>query len=252
MRSLEGKVALVTGGAQGLGAEFARSLARAGAAVAVGDIRDAEALRGEIEGEGGRCLAFTLDVTNPESVSRCVNAVVESFGALHILVNNAGLFTNLPIQKFTSITSEAWDRVMAVNVRGVFECAKAVAPIMQRQRYGKIINLASGTAVKGAPGFLHYVASKGAVISMTRALARELGDDGICVNALSPGLTMTDAVAQNPDWKGDIVANNIASRALKREATADDLVGTLLFLASSASDFMTGQTLAVDGGSVMS
>jgi NAD(P)-dependent dehydrogenase (short-subunit alcohol dehydrogenase family) len=248
---LAGKVALVTGGAQGLGAVFAEALACEGASVVVGDIADATEICGQITRKGGRSLGVPLDVTSAASVEACTARCVEAFGGLHILVNNAGLFTNIPIQPFDQITTDAWDRVMSVNVRGVFECAKGVSGIMRAQRYGKIINIASGTAIKGTPGLLHYVASKGAVISMTRALARELGDEGICVNSLSPGLTMSGNVRQNVSWSDEIASKNIASRALKREALPDDLVGALLFLASPASDFITGQTLSVDGGSVM-
>jgi NAD(P)-dependent dehydrogenase (short-subunit alcohol dehydrogenase family) len=140
--------------------------------------------------------------------------------------------------------------VMAVNTRGPFECVKAVLPVMRRQRYGKIINIASGTVFKGTPMMLHYVASKGAVVAMTRAMARELGEHGICCNALAPGLTLSDTVMGRNDY-GAVRALNVESRSLKREETPDDLVGALLFLASHDSDFMTGQTLLVDGGSAM-
>jgi NAD(P)-dependent dehydrogenase (short-subunit alcohol dehydrogenase family) len=139
---------------------------------------------------------------------------------------------------------------MAVNVRGSFECAKAVLPVMRKQGYGKIVNIASATAFKGAPMMLAYVASKGAVIAMTRSIAREVGDAGICCNCLAPGLTMSTNVQANAAWAGDMVRNNIASRCLKREAVPDDLIGALLFLASAESDFMSGQTVVVDGGSV--
>ena len=251
MATLSGKVAIVTGGAQGLGAAFATALAAEGAAVAIGDILPADDVASAINKAGDRCIATTLDVCDPSSVAACISRTIEVFGHIDILVNNAGLFTNLPIQPFTEISSESWDRVMAVNVRGTFECVKGTAPHMRARRSGKIINIASGTAIKGTPGFLHYVSSKGAVIAMTRALARELGDDGICVNCLSPGLTMNENVRQNAAWTADIVTRNVQSRALKREGTADDLLGALIFLASSASDFVTGQTLSVDGGSVM-
>jgi len=140
---------------------------------------------------------------------------------------------------------------MAVNARGVFESVKAAVPQMRRQKYGKIVNIASGTVFKGSPMLLHYVTSKGAVLAMTPAMARELGDDGIRVNCLAPGLIMSESVRANADWVGPVVANNIASRALKREAVPDDLIGAMLFLTTPESDFMTGQTIVVDGGSVM-
>ncbi len=251
MAPLHGMVAIVTGGAQGLGASFAIALAAAGAKVIVGDLLPADAVAASINAAGGQCRAVKLNVCDPASVADCVAAAVEVYGGVDILVNNAGLFTNLPIQPFTEISSDAWDKVMAVNVRGTFECVKAVAPQMRTQGYGKIINIASGTAVKGTPGLMHYVASKGAVISMTRAMARELGSHGIRVNSLSPGLTMSDNVRHNSAWTAQVMQANIDSRAIKREAAPDDLLGALIFLSSPASDFVTGQTLSVDGGSVM-
>jgi len=140
---------------------------------------------------------------------------------------------------------------MAVNVRGSFECVKAAAPEMRKRKYGKIVNIASGTVFKGAPMMLHYVTSKGAIVAMTRSLARELGDDGIRVNTLAPGLVMSASVLENPAWKGAVLQNNVASRAIKREATPQDMCGTLIYLCSTDSDFVTGQILVVDGGSVM-
>jgi NAD(P)-dependent dehydrogenase (short-subunit alcohol dehydrogenase family) len=167
-----------------------------------------------------------------------------------VLVNNAAIFGNLTLKPFEEIDSAEWDRVMAVNVRGPFECARAVSPVMRRQNYGKIINVASGTVFKGTPLFLHYVSSKGAVVAMSRCLARELGSHNICVNTIAPGLTLSAKVVANPDWQGDIGSGIVASRALKREQLPDDLSGTLVYLASAASDFVTGQVIVVDGGSV--
>jgi NAD(P)-dependent dehydrogenase (short-subunit alcohol dehydrogenase family) len=161
------------------------------------------------------------------------------------------MFGSLALRPFEQIDSREFDAVMRVNVRGIFECSRAVAPLMRKQGYGKIINIASGTVFKGTPMLLHYVASKGAVVAMTRCLARELGGDGVRVNCLAPGLTMSESVHNNPAWTKNIIASNMASRALKREAVPEDMVGTLLFLCSAESDFITGQTIVVDGGSVM-
>ncbi|SDT10813.1 SDR family NAD(P)-dependent oxidoreductase [Bradyrhizobium canariense] len=251
MDDLAGKVACVTGAAQGLGASFALALASRGARVAVGDIASTDVVYKAAVAGGGEALGGYLDVTDPRSVSGFFDQVIERFGKIDILVNNAALAGALKPKLIGQIESQEWDRVLAVNTRGVFECTKYVISAMKRNGYGKIINIASGTAIKGAPGMLHYVASKGAVISMTRAMARELGDDGIRVNCIAPGLTMSDSMRDNPDWPADVMEKNIATRALKRQADPQDLIGAMFFLSSSASDFVTGQTLSVDGGSVM-
>lgn len=248
---LKGRVVIVTGGAQGIGAQYAHGLAAEGAAVTVADVLDAAPVAAAIEKAGGRALALKTDVTRPESVQQMVRDTVAKFGQIDVLVNNAALFGNLALKPFDQIDSAEWDRVMAVNVRGAFECAKAVAPEMRNRKYGKIINIASGTVFKGTPMMLHYVTSKGAIVAMTRCLARELGDDGIRVNTMAPGLTASENVASNPAWQGAITAANIASRAIKREATPEDLVGTLIYLSSAESDFVTGQVIVIDGGSVM-
>lgn len=245
---LEGRVALVTGASQGIGAAYARALALEGAAVLLSDVADAGPVAEAIVASGGRAAAVRADVCNDGQVQAMVDAAVRHFGKVDILVNNAGLFATLKLQSAGEISSAEWDQVMAVNVRGTFACCRAAMPAMRTGGYGKI---ASGTVFKGTPGMLHYVASKGAVVALTRALAREAGADGIRVNCLAPGLTMSEGVRGNPSWAQDIVAGNVASRALKREATPEDLTGTLLFLCSPESDFMTGQTVVVDGGSVM-
>jgi NAD(P)-dependent dehydrogenase (short-subunit alcohol dehydrogenase family) len=250
-KPLTGKVALITGAAQGLGAAFAIALAKQGAAVIAGDIAPTEHTRAAITAAGGKAIAATLDVTSPDSVKVAFALAQSAFGRLDILVNNAAISGSIQLKPMLEVSTEEWDRVMAVNVRGTFECIKAAVPLMRANGYGKIINLSSGTAVKGSPGQPHYVASKGAVISLTRAAAREFGGDGIRVNALAPGLTMSEQMKTNPSWSSAIVTNNIATRALKREAVPGDLLGALVFLASPASDFVTGQTLSVDGGSVM-
>ncbi len=250
-KRLEGRVAIITGAAQGIGAVYAHALADEGAAVVVSDLLDAGPVAEAIRQAGGRALALKTDVTDPASAQSMVADTVKAFGAIDILVTTAALFGNLSLKPVTEIDSAEWDRVMAVNVRGVFECVKAAVPEMQKRKYGKIVNIASGTVFKGSPLLLHYVTSKGAVVAMTRCLARELGDDGIRVNTLAPGLVMSDNVIANPAWKGAIVANNIASRAIKKDLYPSDLTGTLVYLCSAESDFVTGQVVVVDGGSVM-
>ena len=248
---LSGRVAIVTGSAQGIGSRYAQALASEGAAVVCADIIDASIIVDSIKSRGGRAIKALLDVTSTESARQMAELAFNTFGRIDILVNNAGLFTNLALQPFEEISSSEWDKVMAVNVRGPFECAKAVLPFMRNQSYGKIVNIASGTVFKGAPMLLHYVSSKGAVVAMTRSMARELGDYGIRVNTLAPGLTASENTLSNPAWQGAVSANNIASRAIKREVVPEDLCGSLIYLVSQDSDFVTGQVIVVDGGSVM-
>jgi len=248
---LKGNVALVTGAAQGIGATYAAALAAEGARVCVSDVSDTGRCVEAIAAAGGEAFGIRCDVTDGASVKAMVDATVARWGQVDILVNNAGLFGNLALKPLEEISSAEFDRVMAVNVRGSFECVKAVVPHMRSRSYGKIVNVSSGTVFKGPPLLLHYVSSKGAILAMTRSLARELGDSGIRVNAIAPGLVMSENVVANPSWKGVVVDNNTASRCIKREAEPDDMVGTLVFLCSPESDFITGQTIVVDGGSVM-
>ena len=248
---LTGRVAIVTGGAQGIGARYVQALAAEGAKIVIADIVAADASVPDLQHVGSEVLQVQTDVTDPASVRKMAESAVNEFGRLDILVNNAAIFTTLGFKPFAEIESAEWDRVMAVNVRGPFECVKAATPHMARNRYGKIVNIASGTIFKGAPLLLHYVTSKGAILAMTRSLARELGDVGIRVNTIAPGLIMTENVAANPSYQATVVENNIATRALKRAANPDDLIGTLVFLCAPDSDFMTGQCLVVDGGSIM-
>jgi NAD(P)-dependent dehydrogenase (short-subunit alcohol dehydrogenase family) len=250
VKRLSGKVAIVTGAAQGIGAAYAKALAAEGAKLGLCDLKAPDAVADEIMAAGGEAISLACDVTDAAAVAKLVTETERAFGAVHILVNNAGMFASLSLKPMSEIDSKEWDLVMAVNVRGSFECARAVLPVMRRQKYGKIINIASGTVFKGTPMLLHYVSSKGAVVAMTRAMAREVGDDGIRVNCLAPGLTMSEGVRANRDWAGTVVANNVASRCIKREATPGDLTGAVVFLASPDSDFMSGQTMVVDGGSV--
>ena len=253
MARLDGRVAIVTGAAQGIGKTYAMALAEEGAAVVIADMLDGSEVADEITAtyQGAKALNIPTDVSHETSAQEMVGKTVDAFGKLDILVNNAALFGNLEHSPFEQISVDSWDQVMAVNVRGPFLCAKAAVPEMRKQGYGKIINIASGTLFKGSPTFLHYVTSKGAVLAMTRSLSREVGDDGICVNTLAPGLTMSENVlAREPETMSASRQATVNSRAFKRDQEPGDLVGGLLFLASSDSDFMTGQCIVVDGGSV--
>jgi NAD(P)-dependent dehydrogenase (short-subunit alcohol dehydrogenase family) len=243
---LAGKVAIVTGGARHIGAAYCRRLAEEGAAIVIADILDGAAVAAEIKGKGGKAMSLRIDVSKEEDTNRMASEAVQAFGRIDILINNAAIFINIQRHPFYEITSEEWDRVSAVNIKGPFLCAKAVFPQMKEQRSGKIINISSSTAYWGTPNFLHYVASKAALIGMTRSLAREVGDYGICVNAIAPGLVEHEG--QNaPKALTELQLN---ARSIKRLQTPDDLMGTLVFLCSSDSDFMTGQAILVDGGSI--
>ena len=246
---LEGSAVLVTGGAAGLGLAYARRFLREGACVFIADIVDPAAALARLSA-GDRADGCRADVAAASSVTAMVEAAHRRFGRIDVLVNNAAVFATLTPRPFDAIPEEEWDRVMAVNVRGMWNCVKAVAPVMRAQKAGRIVNVASAIVAKGTPFLLHYVASKGAVIAMTRALARELGDDGIAVNAVAPGLILSDTVRANPDVTGFQSAAVLQSRAFKRDAMPEDVEGAVVFLASPDSAFMTGQTLVVDGGSV--
>jgi NAD(P)-dependent dehydrogenase (short-subunit alcohol dehydrogenase family) len=248
---LKDKVAIVTGGARGIGAAFCEGLAAAGAKVVVADVLDGGPVAERLAQRQSPSIYVRADVTAKDSVENLVAQAVREFGTVDILVNNAALFADLAQKPFQQISEDEWDWVMTVNVRGTFQCAKAVAPVMIEKKKGRIVNLASGTAFKGAGNLLHYVASKGAVVSMTRSLARELGPHNICVNAIAPGLTMSEAVAVNPEWTGNASVAGIAARAIQREQVPADLLSTLLYLCSDESNFVTGQTISVDGGALM-
>ena len=250
MSRLRDKVAIITGAAQGIGAEYAREMAKEGAKIVIADIDNGEKLENEIINNGGNAINITTDVSREDSVEKTVRLTVKEYGRVDILVNNAAIFGTLKPKPFLDITVEEWDQLMAVNVRGAFICIKSVVPFMQKQKYGKIINIASGTLFKGSPMLLHYVTSKGAVMTMTRCVSREVGDDNICINTLAPGYVMSENVIGSESFDESFADFITQTRALKRRQLPNDLVGAMIFLASSDSDFMTGQCVVVDGGSV--
>jgi NAD(P)-dependent dehydrogenase (short-subunit alcohol dehydrogenase family) len=253
MPRLAGRTAIVTGGAKGIGVHYSHALAAEGAHVMIADIADGREIAAEIAAKyGANSVASSItDVSDERAVEALVAATIERFGKIDVLVNNAALFAPLQETKVTEIDAALWDKVMAVNLRGPFLMVKHVAPHMQAQGYGKIINIGSGTAYRGIPWMLHYVTTKGGILAMTRALSRELGEHGIRVNTLAPGFTMSETVvAENPGHVATARDRAVQSRALHRDEHPQDLVGALVFLASADSDFVTGQTIAVDGGNV--
>lgn len=247
---LTGKTAIVTGAGTGLGLAFAHRLAADGANVTLADLKGAGEAAAALAKVGHRVFGLRADVSSEDSVTAMVAATVERFGTVDILVNNAAVSATLKLTPFEELTITEWRHVLDVNTIGVFLCCRAVALPMRKQKYGRIINITSGTAFKGAPFLLHYIASKGAVMSMTRSLARELGHDNITVNAVSPGYTLSEGNLANAPFLAAQREVAISSRALPRDAYPYDVVGAVSFLASADAAFITGQILAVDGGSV--
>jgi 3-oxoacyl-[acyl-carrier protein] reductase len=249
---LAGRVAVVTGGGKGIGAVYCRALCGEGALVAAADI-DGEAAAAHAEklrAEGAQALGLRVDVSDQASVAAMVDEAVRQFGRLDILVNNAALYTALlPKRPFWERDPAEWDAVLQVNVKGLYLCVHAAFPYLKESGHGRIINISSGTVFLGTTGFLHYVTSKAAVVGFTRALAREVGEFNITVNALAPGLTASETALTKQTM--DELEAPLQVRAIKRVQAPDDLVGTLLFLASDDSAFVTGQTLLVDGGAGM-
>ncbi len=244
MDRLAGRVALVTGAAQGIGRAIADGLAAEGARIVVADLQNAADAAGAYEGGMG----LTVDVSSEADVAVMVEQVLENAGRIDILVNNAGLYASLPMGSFETISVDDWRRVMDVNVLSMFLTCRAVVPVMREQGGGKIVNISSGTPYRGVPYLLHYVTSKGAIVAFTRALARELGTDRVLVNCVAPGFTMSEGVKQHPDVVEKLRDVSIAARTIQRDQTPEDVVGAVVYLAGPSSDFVTGQTIVIDGG----
>ena len=248
---VEGRVCVVTGAAQGIGATYAKSLATEGAKLVISDIDDGTAVADEIKASGGEAIALQNDVSHWQSCQEMAAGALKAFGRIDVLINNAAIFGKLERASIEEISPELFDRVLKVNVGGTFLCTKAVLPAMKKQGYGKIINISTSRIFAGLPFYTHYDASKGAVFGMTRAMAKELGDHGIRVNAIAPGSTMSENVKARTDWRDGGPAAKLAGRSLKRLQDPEDLIGACLYLASAESDFTTGQTLVIDGGGAM-
>jgi len=242
--SLEAQVAIVTGAAQGIGNAIAKGLAAEGARIVVADLNRAEEAAQEFEGGVG----LRVDVADEEQVARMVEEVSDRCGRIDILVNNAGLYASLPMRPFTEIPVDEWRQVMDVNVLSMFLTCRAVLPHMRGRGGGRIVNISSGTPFRGVPFLLHYVTSKGAIVALTRALAKELGRDEVLVNCVAPGFTMSEGVRQHPKVVEALRDVSVSARTLQRDQEPDDVVGAVVFLCTSAADFITGQTMVIDGG----
>ncbi len=244
MGALDGKVAIVTGGAQGIGLAIARGLAAEGARIVIADLRAAEeATAGFSDGVG-----LSVDVSSEADVARMVADTMQRCGRIDVLVNNAGLYASLAMRPFEEIPLEEWRQVMDVNVASMFLTCRAVVPVMRGQGGGKIVNISSGTPFRGVPFLLHYVTSKGAIVAFTRALAKELGKDDVRVNCVAPGFTMTEGVREHPEVIEKLRDVSVAARTIQRDQLPEDVVGAVVFFSGPGSDFITGQTIVIDGG----
>jgi len=247
----EDKVVIITGAARGLGQEYARQFARRGAHVVVGDIRDCAETLKVIQEEGAKGIAAKTDVTSASSTAKLAETAIENFGGIDILINNAALYGSLTFAPFDQLSEDEWDATMNVNVKGIWQCCKAVLPSMQARGGGAIVNISSLAATYGMPNGLHYTASKAAVIGATRGLARELGRHNIRVNAVAPNVVDTDATAEVfGDKRDKIIDVTLSQQAIRKPLKTEDIVGAVLFLSSDQSKVTTGQTIMVDGGTV--
>ncbi|HEY0778633.1 MAG TPA: 3-oxoacyl-ACP reductase family protein [Gemmatirosa sp.] len=245
---LQDRIALVTGAGQGIGRAFAERFVAEGAAVVVAD-RNADAATTtaeKITAGGGRARAATVDVTDPAGVDALVAETVRTWGRLDVLVNNAAIFSTIIMKPFDQIELAEWEAVVRVNLTGTFICCKAVAPVMREQGFGRIVNISSSTVLMGRAEYAHYVASKAGVAGLTRALARELGPHGVTVNTIMPGSTETEVPRETVT--AEQAASIVGAQSVKRRISADDIVGAAVYLASGDADFVTGQTIVVDGG----
>jgi 3-oxoacyl-[acyl-carrier protein] reductase len=254
---LKDKVVIVTGGAQGIGRAYVLGMADEGAKVVIADInlQAAEATLKEVQAKGYEAMAIKADVSSVEETEAMAKKTVEHFGRIDVLVNNAGMHARVSfgMGPFWEIDTDEWDKVMKVNLKGTFLCARAVFPYMKAQGGGKIINISSGVVYFGAANLMHYATSKAGIIGMTRSMAREAGDYNIKVNCIAPGATQSYAPDEKEPYeeRQKVLEMFLPKRILKRVETAEDCVGAAIFFASSDSDFITGQTLIVDGGEVM-
>jgi NAD(P)-dependent dehydrogenase (short-subunit alcohol dehydrogenase family) len=242
--SLDGRVAIVTGAAQGIGNAIANGLASEGARIVVADLNSAEDAAREFQGG----IGLTVDVADEEQVERMAQQVVEHCGSIDILVNNAGLYASLAMRPFTEIPADEWRQVMDVNVLSMFLTCRAVVPRMREHGGGRIVNISSGTPFRGVPFLLHYVTSKGAIVALTRALAKELGRDDVLVNCVAPGFTMSEGVRQHPEVIEALREVSVSARTLQRDQEPEDVVGAVVFLCGPGAAFVTGQTIVIDGG----
>lgn len=249
---LKHRVAIITGAARGIGQSMALHFARLGASVVATDRLSCEQTVRHVRDASGEAIGLIGDVTSAHDASKIVEASLEAFGHIDALVNNAALYGGIRIRGFEDIPEDEWDRVMSVNVKGVWHMCRAVAPHMRSRSHGRIINVSSNVIFMGKPGFLHYVASKGAVWALTNALSRELSGTGITVNGLAPGYTTTEATRSmaSPEAVGELETEILRSQSVKRLIEPSDLVGAAAFLASEAASFVTGQTIVVDGGTI--